>query len=216
MRQIAAHLLEAAAEDLALEDGAWAVQGVPGRTVTIAQIAQAAHTPTKLPRGMDPGLAATDGFDPGGTTAPFGTHIACVEIERETGMVVVRRYVAADDCGTIISPQLVDGQVQGGIAQGISQALYEEIVYDEAGQLLTGTLMDYHLPRAHEIPTAELVRTHTPTALNPLGVKGIGEAATIGSTPAIVNAVHDALAPFGIRHVDMPYTPQKMWKLIAN
>ncbi|HWE61794.1 MAG TPA: molybdopterin cofactor-binding domain-containing protein, partial [Chloroflexota bacterium] len=216
MRQIAAHLLEAAPDDLALDDGAWSVQGVPGRAVTVAQIAQAAHTPARLPRDMDPGLAVTTAFDPGGTTAPFGTHIAFVEIDRDTGVVSVLRYVAADDCGTIISPQLVDGQVLGGIAQGISQALYEELVYDEDGHLLTGTLMDYHLPRAHQIPNAMLVHTHTPTPLNPLGVKGIGEAATIGSTPAMVNAVHDALAPFGVHHADMPFTPQKMWKILSG
>jgi carbon-monoxide dehydrogenase large subunit len=216
MRQIAAHLLEAAPDDLELQSGAWSVQGVPGRAVSVAQIAQAAHTPAKLPQGMDPGLATTAAFDPGGTTAPFGTHIAFVEIARETGVVTVLRYVAADDCGAIISPQLVDGQVLGGVAQGIAQALYEELVYDEHGQLLTGTLMDYHLPRADQLPNATLVHTHTPTPLNPLGVKGIGEAATIGSTPAIVNAVHDALAPFGVRHVDMPLTPQKMWKTLSS
>jgi carbon-monoxide dehydrogenase large subunit len=215
MRQIAGHLLEAAPDDLELENGAWSVRGVPGREVSIAQIAQAAHSPAKLPPGMDPGLATTAAFDPGGTTAPFGTHIAFVEIDRDTGTVSVPRYVAADDCGTIISPQLVDGQVLGGIAQGVSQALYEELVYDDGGQLLTGTLMDYHLPRADQIPNATLVHTHTTTPLNPMGVKGIGEAATIGSTPAIVNAVHDALEPFGIRHIDMPFTPRKLWNALS-
>jgi len=165
---------------------------------------------------MDPGLATTTSFDPVDTTAPFGTHIVFVEIDRDTGAISVLRYVASDDCGTIISPQLVDGQVMGGIAQGVSQALFEELIYDGGGQLMTGTLMDYNLPRADQIPSATLIHTHTSTPLNPLGVKGIGEAATVGSTPAIVNAVHDALAPFGIRHVDIPLTPPKLWKALNS
>ncbi|HEY8283666.1 MAG TPA: xanthine dehydrogenase family protein molybdopterin-binding subunit [Chloroflexota bacterium] len=216
MRRIAAHLLEASPDDLELEDGAWSVRGVPGRLVSVARIAQAAHDPGKLPEGMDPGLETTASFDPGAVTAPFGTHIAFVEIDRDTGVVSVIRYVAADDCGTIISPVLVDGQVMGGVAQGLAQALFEEIVYDGDGQLMTGTLMDYVVPHAHQIPSVTMVHTHTATPLNPLGVKGIGEAATIGSTPAIVNAIHDALAPHGIRHLDMPLTPEKLWRATAE
>ena len=215
MRRIAAHLLEAAPDDLELEDGAWSVRGVPGRLVSVARIAQAAHDPGKLPKGMDPGLETTASFDPGAVTAPFGTHIACVEIDRDTGAVSVIRYVSVDDCGTIISPVLVDGQVMGGVAQGLAQALFEELLYDEDGQLMTGTLMDYVIPRAHQIPDVEMVHTHTATPLNPLGAKGIGEAATIGATPAIVNAVHDALAPHGIRHLDMPLTPEKLWRALS-
>jgi aerobic carbon-monoxide dehydrogenase large subunit len=216
MRQIAAHMLEVADDDITLEDGKWSVRGVPGREVAIAQIAAAAHNPRQLPKGMEPGLAMVSAFDPGDPTAPFGTHIAFLEIDRDTGLVDVLRYVACDDCGTIISPTLVDGQVMGGIAQGLSQALFEELVYDADGSLLTGTLMDYHLPKAGQIPNVTIVHTNTTTTLNPLGVKGIGEAATIGSTPAIVNAVHDALAPFGVRHVDMPLTPAKLWKIIST
>jgi carbon-monoxide dehydrogenase large subunit len=215
MRQIASHLLEVSADDLELEDRAWTVRGVPGRAVSVAEVARAAHTSGTLPAGMDLGLSTTTAFDPGETTAPFGTHMAVVEIDRDTGEIAVRRYVAVDDCGAIISPVLVDGQVMGGVAQGISQALYEEVVYDAHGQLVTGTLADYNVPRAAQIPSVEARHTHTTTPLNPLGVKGIGEAATIGSTPAVVNAVHDALAPFGIRHVDIPLTPQKIWQTLS-
>lgn len=216
MRQIAAHLMEAAPDDLDLTDDGWAVKGVPGRSVTVTEIAAAAHDPAKLPKGMDPGLAYVTSFDPGDTTAPFGTHVAFVEVDRETGFVSVLKYVSVDDCGTIISPTLVDGQVMGGVAQGLSQALYEELVYDDEGQLLSGTLMDYNVPRAHQIPVVQPIHTHTPTVLNPLGVKGIGEAGTIGSTPVIVNAVMDALSPLGITHLDIPLTPQKLWKAITS
>ncbi len=216
MRQIAGHMLEAAPDDLDLEDGTWAVRGAPGRAVSVAEVARAAHTPGKIPRGMDLGLSTTTSFDPGATTAPFGTHIAVVEIDRETGELSIRRYVSVDDCGTIISPLLVDGQVIGGVAQGLSQALYEQVVYDEQGQLITGTLMDYNLPKAAQIPGIEMRHTHTATPLNPLWVKGIGEAATIGSTPAIVNAIHDALAPFGVRHLDIPLTAPKLWQAMAG
>jgi carbon-monoxide dehydrogenase large subunit len=143
---------------------------------------------------------------------PFGAHIAVVEIERATGIVHLRDYISIDDCGTQISPMLVRGQVHGGLAQGIGQALLEEVVYDEQGQLLTGTLMDYALPHADTFPQFRTDHTETPTPLNPLGAKGIGEAATIGSTPAIVNAVLDALKPFGVRHIDMPLRPEKIWR----
>ncbi len=216
MRQIAAHALEAAPDDLELEDGAWAVRGTPGRAITVAEVACAAHNPFALPAGMDPGLATTTSFNGGGTTAPFGAHIAVVEIDRDTGAVAVRQYVATDDCGTIISPLLVDGQVRGGVAQGLAQALYEEVVYDEEGQLVTGSLLDYVLPQADQLPNVNARHTHTPSPLNPLGAKGIGEAGTIGSTPAIANAVHDALAPFGVRHVDIPLTPEKVWHVLAG
>jgi carbon-monoxide dehydrogenase large subunit len=216
MVQIAAHMLEAAPDDLELSDGAWNVRGVPGRSVTVTQVAATAHNPRKLPAGMDPGLSTTTSFDPGATAAPFGTHIVYVEIDPDTGTPEVLRYVSVDDCGTIISPVLVDGQVMGGIAQGVAQALYEEMIYDEDGGVLTGTLMDYVLPKAEQIPGVTMLHTHTVTPLNPLGAKGIGEAATIGSTPALVNAIHDALAPYGVRHLDMPLTPRKLWRALQQ
>jgi carbon-monoxide dehydrogenase large subunit len=184
------------------------------KSVTIQEIALAAHLGRELPPDTEPGLSATYFFEPKNFTFPFGTHIAVVEIERETGEIKFQRYVAVDDCGRVINPMLVDGQVQGGIVQSIGQALYEEVVYDEQGQLVTGTLMDYAVPRAKMIPWMELDRTETPTDVNPLGVKGVGEAGTIGATPAVVNAVVDALSPFGVRHIDMPIKPEAVWRII--
>jgi len=163
---------------------------------------------------MEPGLEATSFFEPSGCTFPFGTHVATVEVDPQTGTVRFLRYVAVDDCGNVISPLLVDGQLHGGIAQGIGQALYEEVVYDEGGQLLTATLMDYAVPKAGMLPHFELAGTVTPSPLNPLGVKGVGEAGAIGSTPCVVNAVLDALRPFGIRHLDMPLKPEKIWRAV--
>jgi carbon-monoxide dehydrogenase large subunit len=187
----------------------------PGRkSVTIQDVALAAHLGRELPPDTEPGLSATYFFEPKNFTFPFGTHICVVEIDRDTGEVKITRYVAVDDCGRVINPMLVDGQVQGGIVQSIGQALYEEVVYDEQGQLVTGTLMDYAVPRAKMIPWFELDRTETPTDVNPMGVKGVGEAGTIGATPAIVNAVVDALSPFGVRHIDMPVRPEAVWRII--
>jgi aerobic carbon-monoxide dehydrogenase large subunit len=185
-----------------------------GKKVTIQDVALAAHIAKDLPPDTEPGLSATYFFEPKNFTFPFGAHICVVEIDRETGKVEFQRYVAVDDCGRVINPMLVDGQVQGGIVQSIGQALYEEVVYDEQGQLVTGTLMDYAVPRAKMIPWFELDRTETPTDVNPLGVKGVGEAGTIGATPAIVNAVVDALSPFGVRHIDMPIRPEAVWRII--
>jgi carbon-monoxide dehydrogenase large subunit len=185
-------------------------------SLTIQEIALAAHIARELPPDTEPGLSATYFFEPKNFTFPFGTHIAVVEIDRETGDIKFLRYVAVDDCGKVINPMLVDGQVHGGIVQSIGQALYEEVVYDEQGQLLTGTLMDYALPRAAHVPNFELDRTETPSPVNPLGVKGVGEAGTIGATPAIVNAVVDALSPFGVRHLDMPIKPENVWRIINN
>ena len=165
---------------------------------------------------MEPGLSATYFFEPKNFTFPFGTHIAVVEIDRETGEIHFQRYVAVDDCGKVINPMLVDGQVQGGIVQALGQALFEEIVYDDQGQLVSGTLMDYSVPRASNIPWMELDRTETPTDVNPMGVKGVGEAGTIGATPAIVAAVVDALSPYGIRHLDMPIKPENIWRIIGK
>ncbi|HEX3558649.1 MAG TPA: xanthine dehydrogenase family protein molybdopterin-binding subunit [Pyrinomonadaceae bacterium] len=184
------------------------------KRVTIQDVALAAHLARELPPDTEPGLSATYFFEPKNFTFPFGTHICVVEIDRETGEVKLRRYVAVDDCGRVINPLLVDGQVQGGIVQSIGQALYEEVVYDGQGQLVTGTLMDYAVPRASVLPWFELDRTETPTDVNPLGVKGVGEAGTIGATPAIVNAVVDALSPFGVRHLDMPIKPEMVWRII--
>ncbi|MEK6323437.1 MAG: xanthine dehydrogenase family protein molybdopterin-binding subunit [Acidobacteriota bacterium] len=184
-------------------------------SVTIQDVALAAHIARDIPPGSEPGLSATYFFEPANFTFPFGTHIAVVEVERETGDIKFLRYVAVDDCGKVINPMLVDGQVQGGIVQALGQAMYEEVVYDEQGQLVTGTLMDYAVPKASMIPWLELDRTETPSPVNPLGVKGVGEAGTIGATPAIVNAIVDALSPFGVRHLDMPVRPEKVWRIVG-
>src|SRR5438477_5342241 len=183
-------------------------------SLTIQEIALAAHVAKEIPPDTEPGLSATYFFEPKNFTFPFGTHICVVEIDKETGETKIVRYVAVDDCGKVINPLLVDGQVHGGIVQSIGQALYEEVVYDEQGQLVTGELMDYALPKASQLPWFETDRTETPSPVNPLGVKGVGEAGTIGATPAIVNAVVDALSPYGVKHVDMPVRPESVWKLI--
>jgi len=185
-------------------------------SLTIQEIALAAHVAKDLPPDTEPGLSATYFFEPKNFTFPFGTHIAVVEIDRDTGDIKFLKYVAVDDCGKVINPLLVDGQVHGGIVQSIGQAMYEEVVYDEQGQLLTGTLMDYAVPRASHVPEFELDRTETPSPVNPLGVKGVGEAGTIGATPAIVNAIVDALAPFGVTHIDMPVKPETVWRIIKG
>jgi aerobic carbon-monoxide dehydrogenase large subunit len=212
-RALASHLLEVDADDLNFSEGRFSVKGVPKKGLTIQQIAQQVHTTKNLPKKMDPRLSAESTFEPSNFTFPFGTHICVVEVEPQTGRVEIEKYFAVDDCGKVINPLLVDGQIQGGIVQGMGQALFEEVIYDENGQLLTGSLMDYALPRAADLPRLNLTRTETPTPVNPLGIKGIGEAGTIGSTPAVVNAVVDALAPFGVTHIDMPLTPQKIWLL---
>ncbi len=212
-RRIAANLLEVDPVDLVFSGGKFSVKGVPKKGVSIQEIALEAHLATRLPKRMEPGLSATAFFEPANFTFPFGTHICVVEVDPKNGGVAVKKYIAVDDCGKVINPLLVDGQIQGGIAQGLGQALFEEVMYDEDGQLLTGSLMEYALPKAEDLPRLELARTETPTPVNPLGVKGVGEAGTIGSTPAIVNAVIDALAPFGVVHIDMPLKPEKIWRL---
>ncbi|MFQ5682750.1 MAG: xanthine dehydrogenase family protein molybdopterin-binding subunit [Candidatus Binatia bacterium] len=211
-REIAAHLLEADSDDLTFSGGRFSVKGVPRKGLTIQKIAQEAYTAKNLPKKMEPGLSAESVFEPSNFTFPFGTHICLVEVDPKSGSIQVKKYVAVDDCGKVINPLLVDGQIQGGIAQGMGQALLEEVIHDENGQILTGSLMDYALPRAQDLPVLELARTKTPTPVNPLGVKGIGEAGTIGSIPAFVNAVVDALAPFGVTHIDMPLRPEKIWR----
>ena len=214
-RKLAAHMIGTDEESLTFENGRF-VGSPTDKSMTIQEVAWAAHVAHQIPPDFEPGLIATHYFEPKNFTFPFGTHICVAEIDRETGEVQILRYVAVDDCGKQINPLLVAGQVHGGIAQGLGQALYEEVVYDESGQLLTGELMDYALPRAHLLPHYELDHTVTPTDVNPLGAKGVGEAGTIGSTPAVANAVIDALAPLGVRHLDLPLRPEKIWKAINH
>ena len=213
MKQIAAHMLEASAGDIELEDGKFTVTGSPQKSVTFSEVALAANLSNTLPAGIEPGLETTVFWEPEACVFPFGTHICAVEVDRDTGEAKITRYIAVDDCGRQLNPLLVEGQVHGGIAQGVGQAMFEGVEYSENGQLLTATLLDYALPYAHELPHYELDSTVTLTPVNPLGVKGIGEAGTIGSTPAVAAAVADAL---GVAHVDMPFKPEKLWKVIHH
>jgi carbon-monoxide dehydrogenase large subunit len=213
-KKIAAHMLEANPDDMVYENGRVYVKGSPDRAKTLGEIALQASVAYDLPEGMEPFLDETSYYDPPNCTFPFGTHIAIVEVDPDTGIVDLKRYVAVDDCGNVINPMIVDGQIHGGIAQGIAQALYERAVYDENGQLVTGTLMDYAVPAAHMLPPYETARTVTPSPVNPMGVKGAGEAGTIASAQAVMNAVIDALAPFGVKHMQMPATPENVWKAI--
>ncbi|HTS78995.1 MAG TPA: molybdopterin cofactor-binding domain-containing protein [Myxococcaceae bacterium] len=215
-RALAAFLLEAAPDDVEFKGGRFSVKGSPDRGKAFAEVSLAAYLAHKMPAGMEPGLEMTSFFDPSNFTFPFGTHIAVVEVDVETGRTSLVRYVAVDDVGNVINPMIVDGQLHGGIAQGVAQALWEWATYDEAGQLTTGSLMDYGLPRADQLPSFETDRTVTPSPVNPLGVKGAGEAGTIAATPAVANAVMDALSPFGIAHLDLPLTPQKVWKAVQS
>src|SRR5215470_855458 len=213
---LAAHLLEASPDDVEFKAGRFSVKGSPDRGKAFAEVSLAAYLAHSMPAGMEPGLEMTSFFDPSNFTFPFGTHIAVVEVDVETGKTTLIRYVAVDDVGNVINPMIVDGQLHGGIVQGVSQALWEWASYDEAGQLTTGSLMDYGLPRADQLPSFETDRTVTPSPVNPRGVKGAGEAGAIASTPAVANAVIDALSPFGIRHLDLPLTPQKVWKAVQS
>ena len=215
--KIGAHMLEVSPDDVELVEGNVQVKGAPGRSVTFATVAREAYNGVKLPDGMEPGLQFTRVFDPPNYTFPFGTHVAVVDVDIDSGKVRLVKYVTVDDCGNVVNPLLVNGQVQGGVAQGAAQALFEEIVYDsETGQLVSGTFGDYAAIRADGLPMMENHRTVTPTPSNPLGVKGIGEAGTIGSAPTIANAVADALRQIGVKHVDMPATPERIWKLIQS
>jgi carbon-monoxide dehydrogenase large subunit len=215
-RRLAAHMLEADAEDVTYENGRAFVVGSPETGKTIQEIAAAAAVAYDLPPGEEPFLDDTSYYDPPSCTFPFGTHVAVVEVDPETGEVTLSRYVAVDDVGRVINPLIVDGQVHGGIVQGVAQALWEGAVYDENGQLQTASMTEYAVPKAEFLPTIEVDRTETLTDVNPLGVKGAGETGTIASTPAVVNAVMDALAPLGIMHVDMPLTPERVWRAIEQ
>src|SRR5215510_3441237 len=216
MKKIAAHLLESTPDQIEFGIGKLQVKGEPGRSMSFTDVVTVAYNAVKMPPGMEPGMEATRFFEPSNFTFPFGTHVCVVELDEDTGEPKLTKYVAVDDCGNVINPLLVEGQVHGGLVQGIAQALHEEVVYDENGQLLTGSLMDYALPRAHDFPEFELDRTVTPSPVNPLGVKGVGEAGAIGSTPAVVNAIVDALSPFGITNIDMPVRPEKIWKILKG
>ncbi len=213
-KKIAAHLLEVSEEDLEWEPGKFSVKGAPQKSKTIQEIALAAYT--NHPPGMEAGLEAVNYYDPPNLTYPFGSYIAVVDIDRGTGAVTLRRFVAIDDCGNIINPMIVEGQVHGGLTMGLAPALFEEISYDEAGNIQGGSFMDYLVPTAMETPKWETGNTVTPSPHHPLGAKGVGESATVGAPPAIANAVVDALAHLGVRHIDIPITPEKVWKILRE
>ena len=215
-RTIAAHELEVAEDDLEWSDGAYRVKGAPDKARTIPDLATSAWHAHALPDGMEPVLEGTAVFDPPNFTWPAGTHVCIVEVDTETGKTDILRYVAVDDCGTVINPMIVDGQVHGGIAQGIAEALYEEALYDEHGNLTTSSMTQYLVPSAMEIPRMELDRTETPSTTNGLGVKGIGEAGTIASPPAVVNAVVDAVSHLGVTEVGKPASPERVWRAIQD
>src|SRR6478735_9612191 len=215
-KRLAAHMLEVAEEDVVFENGKAFVQGVPSAVKTIQEIALAASVAYDLPDGMEPFLDETTYYDPPNCTFPFGTHICVVEIDRDTGQVTPIRYIAVDDVGNVVNPLIVDGQIHGGIVQGMAQALFEGAHYDDNGELITGTMSEYAVPKASMVPWFELDRTVTPSPVNPMGVKGAGEAGTIASTPAVANAVIDAVSHLGISHLDMPMTPERVWRAIAS
>jgi carbon-monoxide dehydrogenase large subunit len=207
-RQIAANQLEVTLEDVESVEGGFGVTGAPSKRITWQEVAQVAYAP-----GSVTALEATEHFDTPGEW-PFGTHVAVVRVDRETGQVTIEQIVAVDDCGNVVNPLIVEGQVQGGIAQAVGQALTEQVVYDAEGQLLTGSLGDYAVPRAADMPPLRLDHTVTPSPGNPLGAKGVGEAGTNGCPPAIANAVMDALSPLGVQHLDLPFTAERVWQAI--
>jgi carbon-monoxide dehydrogenase large subunit len=215
-KRIAAHLLEAAPEDMDFAGGKWFVRGSSDRAKAFAEIALAAYLAHSMPKDTEPGLDATSFYDPANFTYPFGTHVAVTEVDVDSGKITLKRYIAVDDVGNVINPMIVDGQLHGGIAQGVAQALWEGAEYDRNGQLLSGSLMDYAIPRADQLPMFEIDRTVTPSPVNPLGIKGAGEAGAIASPVAVVNSVMDALSPFGITHIDMPLTPAKVWQAVHD
>jgi carbon-monoxide dehydrogenase large subunit len=209
--KIAAHKLESSVEDLEYAGGKWTVKGTD-KSIGFGDIALTAYVPHDYPQGLEPGLDFSSFYDPANFTYPFGCHVAVVEVDGDTGKVSLKRFIAVDDVGNVINPMIVEGQIHGGLAQGIGQALLEGVMYDENAQLLNGSYMDYTMPRADDLPSFEVDRKTTPCPHNPLGVKGAGEAGCIGSTPAVVNAVMDALVPFGIKkNLEMPLTPERVW-----
>ncbi|HEX9035505.1 MAG TPA: molybdopterin cofactor-binding domain-containing protein [Ktedonobacterales bacterium] len=213
-KKLAAHLLEANPDDVVHDHGTYFVQGSPAKMKTIQEVALMANLAWNMPEGMDPGLEESNFHDPTNFTYPFGAHACVVEVDEETGEVKILRYIAVDDVGKVINPMIVDGQVHGGVAQGIGQALYEHAIYDEDGNFLTGSMLDYTVPNATQIPHMETARTETPCPHNLTGIKGVGETGTIASSQAVVNAVCDALSPLGIKHIDMPLTPERVWRAI--
>jgi carbon-monoxide dehydrogenase large subunit len=210
-RLIAAAMLEASPADLEWEKGRWYVKGDPEQAATIQEIALAAHGAMELPEGVEGALEAQTVYNPSNLTFPFGAYISVVDVDPGTGQVNVRRFVAVDDCGTRINPMIIEGQIHGGLTDGVGMALMEIIAFDEEGNCLGGSFMDYLIPTALEVPDWETGFTVTPSPHHPIGAKGVGESATVGSPPCIVNAVVDALAPYGVRHVDMPCTPARVW-----
>ena len=213
---MAAHMLECDPSDLEFAKGAFSVKGAPGSSKTIQEVALATFAAHDLPDGVEPSIDADATYDPGNFSYPHGTHLCAVEVDTDTGRIAIRSYACVDDCGTAINPLLIEGQVHGGLAQGISQALFEEAVFDAEGNLVTGTFVDYLLPSAADLPSFVTDRTETPATSNPLGVKGVGEAGTIASTPAVVNAVLDALRPLGVTDIDMPCTPERVWRAVQQ
>lgn len=213
--KIAAHKLEAAEEDLEFAEGKWTVKGTD-KSIGFADISLTAYVPHDYPAGLEPGLDFSSFYDPANFTYPFGAHIAIVEVDKDTGKVSLKRFIAVDDVGNVINPMIVDGQIHGGVVQGIGQALLEHAFYDEDGQLVSGSYMDYAMPRADDVPMIETDRTTTPCPHNPLGVKGAGEAGAIGSTPAVVNAVMDALSPYGVKNLSMPLTSESVWRAMKG
>src|SRR5580765_7844038 len=216
MARFAAALLEAHEDDLVFENGTISVKGSPASGRSFASVAGYAYVPVPLPAGLEPGLSDEAFFEPTNNTYPFGCHISMIEIDRKTGEPTLLKLVAVDDAGNLINPLIVEGQIHGGLAQGIGQAMIEEVVYNEDGQLLTGSFMDYAMPRAIDFPRFELAATVTPTPVNPFGAKGVGEAGTLGSTPSVVNAAVDALSEFGVKHIDMMLRPEKLWRIIQG
>ena len=216
LKAAAAHMLEASADDVEFVDGAFRVQGSPEASKTLGDVGLGVFAAHDLPDGYEPSLVADVTFDPENFSFPHGTHLCAVEVDTETGMSTIRSYVAVDDVGNVVNPQVVDGQVHGGVAQGIAQALYEEAIYDADGNLTTGSLVDYYVPGAPDLPDMVTDRTETPATSNPLGVKGVGEAGTIASTPAVVNAVLDAIRHLGVSHIDMPCSPERVWRALRE
>jgi carbon-monoxide dehydrogenase large subunit len=215
--KLAAHLLQAAPEDIVFDHGNFYVAGSPAKSQTIQNIALMANLAWNLPEGMQPGLEESHFYDPANFTFPFGAHICTVEVDADTGQVKILRYIAVDDIGYVINPMIVEGQVHGGVAQGIGQALLECCVYDkESGQLLTGSYMDYAMPRSDDLPAFKVSTKVTPCTHNPLGAKGCGEAGAIGAPAALMNAVHDALSASGVKYLDMPATPHRVWQALQS